>query len=242
MRIVSLCPSTTETLVAFGLGDQLVGITRFCIHPADAVRSIPKVGGTKDPKRERIAALEPDLVFMNEEENRAEDHQWLSERFEVDVSLPRGPEEVPDLLRRWGRRLGREKEAEQWAEAIARRVIDLPPRRGEVRTPFLYLIWRNPWMATGTATYVDRLLEWGGGRNAIRDIGYPEVDLAQWATEPHLQVLLPDEPFPFVERHRAEVQALLPRSQVRLVNGDDCCWHGVRTLRGLNLVSQLFAS
>ena len=77
-RIVSLCPSITETLVDMGLSDRIVGVTRFCIHPAEVVADLPKVGGTKDPDVEAILAAKPDLVFMNAEENRKEDHDRLA--------------------------------------------------------------------------------------------------------------------------------------------------------------------
>ncbi|MGF1510641.1 MAG: ABC transporter substrate-binding protein [Myxococcota bacterium] len=238
MRLVSLCPSTTESLVAFGLHGQLAGITRFCIHPREVVSKLTKVGGTKDPKLERIAEIAPDLIFMNREENRSEDHAWLSARFEVDVSLPRGPEDVPPLLRRWGARLSVQERADAWADAIEARLENPPRRSGTV--PFLYVIWRRPWMVAGSETYVDRMMRWGGGINVAPSGDYPEVDLSEFAHHEGLQVLLPDEPFPFKAPHREELKSLLPRARVRLLGGDDCCWHGVRTLRGLDLVSSLF--
>lgn len=233
MRVVSLCPSTTETLLAFGV--LPVARTRFCIHPAEQVASIPTVGGTKDPKREQIAALQPDLIFMNAEENRQEDHEWLAARFEVDVSLPKGPADVPPLLRRWGARLDRSEAAEKAAQAIEARVEALSVR-GSTH-PFLYFIWRRPWMVAGRETYVDALLRLGGGRNVEKRSGYVEVELE----DGELMALLSDEPFPFKARHQREVQALMPSAEVRLVGGDDLCWHGVRTIRGLDQVAALFS-
>ncbi len=232
VRVVSLCPSTTETLFAFGV--EPVGRTRFCIHPAGRVEAVPKVGGTKDPSREKVAALEPDLIFMNAEENREEDHDWLSARFEVDVSLPRTPSDVPALLRRWGDRLERSDEAEVAARAIEARLDALASRPRS--HPFLYFIWRRPWMVAGQETYVDALLGLGGGRNAESRSGYVEVELE----DARLLALLSDEPFPFKESHRAEVQAQMPSADVQLVGGDDLCWHGVRTIRGLDRVAALF--
>ncbi|MEM1026082.1 MAG: helical backbone metal receptor [Myxococcota bacterium] len=233
MRVVSLCPSTTETLL--GLGVEPVGRTRFCIHPADRIASVPSLGGTKDPKLERIAALEPDLIFMNAEENRAEDHAWLAERFEIDVSMPRSPVEVPALLRRWGKRLDRVEPAEKAARAIEARV-DALSVRGSTH-PFLYFIWRRPWMVAGRETYVDALLRLGGGRNVETRSGYVEIE----PSDDELMVLLSDEPFPFKAQHQREVQALMPSADVRLVGGDDLCWHGIRTIRGLDQVAALFS-
>jgi len=241
MRIVSLCPSTTETLVDFGLADQLVGITRFCIHPAPVVASLTRVGGTKDPKLDAIAAAKPDLIFMNEEENRREDYDWLTQHFEVDVSMPKEPSDVPPLLRRWGRRLGVESVAEHRARAIEAELSAPAPRAGSPPR-FAYLIWRRPFMAAGEDTYIHRLLEGAGGSNAVRGLGrYPELTLEELAGQAPDLVLLPDEPFPFDERHLPELKAALPPStRVLLVSGDDISWHGVRTLRGLRLARALF--
>mgnify|MGYP006291800907 CR=1 FL=1 len=243
MRIVSLCPSTTETLIDFGLTDQLVGVTRFCIHPKDVVETLPRVGGTKDPKLEKIAAAKPDLVFMNEEENRREDYDWLSARFEVDVSMPTEPSDVPPLLRRWGQRLGVDSIADERARAIEAELAAPAPAAGASRPSFAYLIWRRPFMTAGEDTYIHRLLEGAGGENALPGLGrYPEIDLDALAEKAPDLVLLPDEPFPFDARHVPEVKEAMPDStRVLLVSGDDLSWHGVRTLRGLRLARALFS-
>ncbi len=230
MRLVSLCPSTTESLVDLGMAEHLVGITRFCIHPESVVSGIPKVGGTKDPKLGAIAELEPDLIFMNEEENRREDYEALSSRFEVDVSFPRGPADVPPLLLRWGERIGAKRPAEAWAAAI-RGELEKPPVSPE--QSYVYLIWRRPFMAAGPGTYVDQLLAAVGARNGVTGLQpYPEVDLA---TVPGDLTLLADEPFPFGPKHLEEIVALRPRSKPLFVSGDDLSWHGTRTVRGLRL-------
>lgn len=237
MRVVSLCPSTTETIADLGRADALVGVTRFCIHPKEVVREVVKVGGTKTPNRERIASLAPDLIFMNSEENREEDHAWLSARFPVDVSRPVGPVDVPPLIRRWGQLLGRVESADAMAEAMERKLASVHRERAR---PFLYLIWRDPWMAAGRDTYVDALLSLGGGANVVAGAAYPEVELEAFSQIEDLRVLLPDEPFPFKRAHVDELTPCFPRGRVVQVEGDDCCWHGSRTLRGLDLVSSLF--
>jgi ABC-type Fe3+-hydroxamate transport system substrate-binding protein len=246
MRSVSLCPSTTETLIDFGLADQIVGITRFCIHPKDVVESLPRVGGTKDPKLEKIAAAKPDLVFMNQEENRYKDYEWLNARFEVDVSMPTEPKDIPPLLRRWGQRLG--GDASAVAEARARAIeaelaAAAPAPAAGGRPTFAYLIWRRPFMTAGEDTYIHRLLEGAGGENALPGLGrYPEIELDALAEKAPDLVLLPDEPFPFDARHVPEVKDAMPDStRVLLVSGDDLSWHGVRTLRGLRLARALFS-
>jgi ABC-type Fe3+-hydroxamate transport system substrate-binding protein len=87
LRIVSLCPSLTETLVEIGVVP--VGATRYCLRPREVLRKVPKVGGTKNPDLDRVGILAPDLVVANAEENRPEDVAALRRRFAVHVSMPR---------------------------------------------------------------------------------------------------------------------------------------------------------
>lgn len=233
MRIVSLCPSTTETLIALGRTEALVGITKFCIHPASTVAGIEKVGGTKNPKVDRILELRPDLVFVNEEENRREDYEALADQLRVEVSFPQRADEIPEHLRWIGALVKRKEAAEVEARALEEALTALDAERSRTFR-YAYLIWRRPFMAAGAPTYVDDLLGRAGGQNvfADEDARYPEVDLGRVRPEPEV-VFLPDEPFPFAAEHIPEIKALAPRSEVRLVSGDDLCWHGVRTRHGV---------
>lgn len=234
-----MCPSTTETLVDLGLASSLVGVTRFCIHPAEVVRGLRKVGGTKDPDVEAIVALAPDLVLMNAEENRREDHAALAARLPVDVSHPRRVDEVPALLRRWGALTGTATRAEARAAEVEQALAALAEEAAAVRPwRYLYLIWRGPWMAAGQGTYISDLLGRARGVNVVEAAEYPVVDPAALAPD---VVLLPDEPFPFADKHRPELAALVPAANLELVSGDDTCWHGVRTLRGLAWLRALVA-
>ena len=236
MRIVSLCPSTTESLVALGLA----GVTRYCVHPREALDGIPRVGGTKTPDLAAIAALEPDLVLCNAEENREPDVAELARRHRVDVSHPTRVADVPPLLRRLGALTGAEAAAEGWARAIEEKLASVRPR---CSVRFACLIWKGPWMAAAEGTYFSSLLETFGGVNVFPPEAGPwprTGEEAVAALAPDL-VVLPDEPFPFGEADRAAWSGLLPRARVELVPGDDFCWHGVRTLRGLDAAGALFA-
>lgn len=244
MRIVSLCPSITETLVDFGLAEALVGITRFCIHPADVVGTLTKVGGTKDPRIDQIVELAPDLVFVNEEENRKEDFEALVEAgLTVDATMTRTVAEVPEQLRHFGALTDRADVAAERADAVEAGLRSLEEARAGRAQPFryAYLIWRKPWMAVGADTYVHDLLGRAGGDNVLAaDEGrYPEITLEGLRARAPDVVLLPDEPFPFSDKHVPEVQAALPDARVELIGGDDCCWHGVRSIRGLALGAEL---
>jgi len=218
MRVVSLCPSITESLVAMGLADALVGVTRYCIHPKEALAGIPRVGGTKNPDLEAIRAAKPDLVFCNGEENRAEDIDLLKREFPVDVTHPRSVAEIPALLRHFGRLTGREEESEKISlkveEALGRVESRLDFR-------YVYLIWKDPWMTIGPRTYIADLLRRVGGSLSFKEEIFSESDYPTFseseilASSPDI-VILPDEPYRFRERDAAFWRERLPAS----VRGD----------------------
>lgn len=261
-RIASLVPSLTELVAALGLSGQLVGRTGFCVHPAELVQGIPKLGGTKDVQLERLRAVRPTHVLVNVDENRLDTVQALAdwpaaERPAVVVTHPGGPEDVPALIEQLvvtfeagpglpddvRRQLRPRATALQHElhEALAlTRPDGRPPRR------VLYLIWRGPWMTVARDTYLSRMLArvgwhtWpdqdGGPHGAAR---YPVLrgDEAWLANID--QVLLSSEPYAFGPAHRAEAQRLCPRAQVSLVDGEALSWYGPRTVPGLRLLRQL---
>ena len=243
-RIVSLCPSITETLVSIGGLSRLVGATKYCTRPKGILWGLPRVGGTKDPDVGRILDLKPDLILANEEENRIEDVEALRRAgVEVDVSFPRAVRDVPDEIRRWGALLGETREA----EALAARIADAirTAEAAEAARPFRYAywIWKDPWMTVSDDTYVADLLRMAGGVNVFagEPVRYPEAQ-PQEALSRGAQVhFFPSEPYAFrPHRHEALTEQLFGRDRQRLfVEGDDYCWHGVRTLDGLKAMAQL---
>ncbi|HTY42024.1 MAG TPA: helical backbone metal receptor [Thermoanaerobaculia bacterium] len=243
-RVVSLCPSITETIVAIGGLKALVGVTRYCTRPSGMLWGLPRVGGTKSPEIERILALAPDLVFANAEENRREDVEALrSAGVEVDVTLPKTVAEVPEAIRQWGCRLGTEAEADALAVRIEAAVRALEAHRPAARFRYAYWIWKDPWMTISDDTYVADLIRLAGGENVYgsEPVRYPTTHPSEaLAREPQVH-LFPSEPFPFSEeRHGALAEKLFGTQARRLfVAGDDYCWHGVRTIEGLKAVSSL---
>jgi iron complex transport system substrate-binding protein len=240
MRIVSLCPSLTELVFDLGRGDALVGRTKFCVHPADAVVGVESVGGTKNPKIDRITALVPDLVLLNQEENRREDADALRAAGIVcHVSFPRDVQETAEMVRSIGTAIGAVPEAEVIAREIelrALRVRAAATARPPVR--YAYLIWRRPWMSINDETFIAAMLSLAGGVNVFGDSGerYPAIESGELAAaDPHL-VLLSSEPFPFAESHADELAEAtgLPRERFRLVDGELLSWHGSRTPAGID--------
>lgn len=220
MRVVSLVPSATETLLELGV--RPVACTRFCEQPG-----IPTVGGTKNPDVEAIVALGPDLVVVNDEENRREDADALvAAGVAVHSMSPRSVDEVASAVTRL-------------AAAVA---VDAPPapRLGAPHLPggstdvrsCVVLVWRRPWMTLARDTYGASLLSRLGWEQVAfggKDDRYPEVELDDVARATPELVVLPDEPYAFGERHRAEVVGAVPGAEVLLVDGRDLFWWGSRT-------------
>lgn len=237
-RVVSLCPSITETLVALGGLRQLAGATRFCTRPKGLLWGLPRIGGTKDPDVARILDLRPDLVFANREENRREDVEALEAAgVEVDVSFPRTVADVAPDVERWGERIGQPAEGKELARRIEASLAELEQVPAPVPFLYAYWIWRDPWMTVSDDTYVADLLRLAGGVNVFGretdryPAARPEESLARGA-DVHF---FPNEPFPFrAAKHGEELERIFGSERVRLfVPGDDFCWHGVRTLDGL---------
>ncbi|MBX9606615.1 MAG: helical backbone metal receptor [Gammaproteobacteria bacterium] len=241
-RIVSLVPSITELLFDLGLGAQVVGRTGFCIHPRDAVRAVPKLGGTKDVDLDALTALAPSHVIVNIDENTRETYDALRARgLSVVVTHPNAPADNLALYELLGAVFGREREAAALGEAfrtartrLAAAARSLPPRR------VLYLIWREPWMTVARDTYIANMLATVGwatvpAENALR---YPALDDATLrATAPDL-CLLSSEPYPFRDKHLAEVRALLGgQVPVLLIDGEMVSWYGSRAIRGLDYLA-----
>lgn len=240
-RIVSLVPSITELLCALGLERELVGRTGFCIHPWETVRTIPKVGGTKDVKLDVVRSLEPSHVIVNVDENLRETAETLAEFVpEVVVTHPQGPRDNLDLYRQLGGVFGREAEAERLCEAFECAYAGVA---GSAYPPLdvLYLIWRQPWMTVAPETYISRMLALFNWRTQPVDCAerYPEVELAALAGVE--RVLLSSEPYHFHERHIAEVAAALPGAEVSLIDGEMTSWYGSRAIAGLEYMAEYAA-
>ena len=178
-RIVSLAPSITELLFALGLGEQVVGRTHYCIHPAAAVAALPSVGGTKKIRHSRLRALQPTHVILNIDENPKLLADQLAEYApQVIVTHPLAPEDNVPLYRLLGGIFNRAFEAEtltaEFEQALMRLRCEAWPKR-----QVLYLIWRKPWMGISRDTYIARLLALVGWETLPVESArrYPELKL-----------------------------------------------------------------
>ncbi|MBX0292039.1 helical backbone metal receptor [Hymenobacter sp. HSC-4F20] len=226
-RIVSLVPSQTELLYDLGLGERVVGVTKFCIHPAGARKSATVVGGTKNFHFEQIDELQPDLILGNKEENYQEGIEQLAARYPVWMSDILTLTDSVDMIRRVGLITGRKEAAEQLGRNILDSFAALPPTVSPI--PTAYFIWRKPYLVAAAGTFIDDMLERAGCRNVFSHLSrYPEVtpELLR-AAAPH-QILLSSEPYPFGEKHAAEFQALCPEARIRMVDGELFSWYGSR--------------
>lgn len=239
-RIVSLVPSLTELVCELGLADELVGRTGFCVHPAETVKRVPKVGGTKDVDLDKVQALEPTHVILNMDENRKETADALA-RFvpNLVVTHPLAPLDNLVLYRQFGSTFGREREAETLC-ARFQRAYEQAVSRSYSQRNTLYLVWKDPWMTVSRDTYISRNLALFGlhTRPEHADERYPRLESLN--VQGIELVLLSSEPYRFRERHRADVEALTGKPTL-LVNGEMTSWYGPRAVAGLAYLQEFTA-
>ena len=231
-RIVSLVPSITELVCELGLVDELVGRTGFCIHPKEALKKIPKVGGTKSVNLKKIRELAPTHVIVNVDENKKEAADALAEFVpNVIVTHPLAPLDNLALYRQIGRAFGKEREAEALCarfESVYEGVLKKRFRATNV----LYLIWKDPWMTVSRDTYVSRTLALFGLQT------FPDGACARYPKLDDINVngvecvLLSTEPYRFREQHVKEIRQQTGRP-VSLIDGEMTSWYGPRAIRGL---------
>lgn len=246
-RIVSLVPSLTEALFDLGLGDRVVGVTRWCVHPAAGVARLPKVGGTKDTDVAAVVALAPDLVIANHEENTRRTVEALEAAgIAVWVTYPRTVAEGAAILRQLAE-LGADPHilravVEPVEQAVADAAQTLPAIPVRVFCP----IWRDPWMSVGADTYADALLRLCGGANVFaerRERRYPIVSLDDVVTAAPEVILLPDEPYAFGPRDVAELRELstpaADAGRIHCIDGTWVSWYGARIRPALAAIRRL---
>jgi len=233
-------PSITELVCELGLTDQLVGRTGFCIHPKDALKAIPKVGGTKSVNLKKIRALAPTHVIVNVDENRKETADALAQFVpNVIVTHPLAPLDNLALYRQVGNAFDVREKAEALCAQFENEYGKIKDNSFKPRT-VLYLIWKDPWMTVSRDTYVSRMLELFGLKTMpeAAQSRYPKLQSLAVGAE---AILLSTEPYRFGEKHRRELeqQTQLP---VHLIDGEMASWYGPRAIAGLRYLADFSRS
>ncbi|GAC1440582.1 MAG: helical backbone metal receptor [Sediminibacterium sp.] len=214
-RIVSLVPSQTELLYSLGLTDEVVGITKFCVHPAEWYRTKTRIGGTKSINATLVASLRPDLILANKEENVKEQIETLAEIAPVWISDINDFEGALQMMQQTGTMTSKQTEAGK-------------------------LITSIPYMTVGGDTFISDMLDKCGLQNAFADQKrYPEITTTDLLLKKPKLILLSSEPYPFRQKHIDELSKVLPNTRILLADGEMFSWYGSRMLLATDYFRQL---
>lgn len=235
-RIISLVPSLTELLYDLQLESEVVGITKFCIHPEEWFKAKNRIGGTKTVDIEKIRRLMPDLIIANKEENTKEDIEQLQQIAPVWISDINSYEEAVEAIAEISRVTGREGLGKSMLFQIENGFNKLQ-KINEEKT-VAYVIWNEPTYLAGQQTFINDILEKCGFTNVTKDARYPEMESN---CKPDY-IFLSSEPFPFEEKHRIEFQQKYPTAKVVLVDGEMFSWYGSRMRTAPNYFNELLST
>jgi ABC-type Fe3+-hydroxamate transport system substrate-binding protein len=241
-KIVSVVPSQTELLFDLGLTDEIAAVTKFCIYPKIQMLNKEKVGGTKSLGLEKIVQIAPDLILANKEENTQEEIELLAKKFPVWISDIKNLADSIAMMEAVGEITNTADCASNLSKSIETKFAALKPFK-PLRT--VYLIWKKPFMAVNSDTFIHDMLGYAGFENATANSGlrYPDLSVDDLkAINPDV-LLLSSEPFPFGEQHIAELAEILPSCSIHLVDGELFSWYGSRLLQSpeyfINLRKQI---
>ena len=235
-RIVSLVPSQTELLSYLGLEEEVVGITKFCIHPDKWFRNKTRIGGTKNINIKKIHQLSPDLIIANKEENIKEQVEELSEKYDVLVTDVNNFSEALNMIADIGALAQREESASniilKLNEGFRKLKNSFLDRK---KIPAAYFIWKDPYMVAGGDTFINEMMQYCGLENVFADHKrYPKITLEEIKEKKVELILLSSEPYPFKEKHKEEIQKQVGVIKVELVDGEMFSWYGNRLLNSID--------
>jgi ABC-type Fe3+-hydroxamate transport system substrate-binding protein len=237
-RIVSLVPSQTELLYSLGLNEEVVGITKFCIHPNQWFRTKKRIGGTKTVLIDAVQSLQPDLIIANKEENVQAQIEALQGLAPVWVSDIHTMADALQMIRSVGELVERQNEANKIADDIREGFQQIQVLKTKV--PTAYLIWKDPYMAAGGDTFINDILEYCGFDNVLKAYQrYPKTTIAQLSELNCRLLLLSSEPYPFAEKHVQQLQQQLPGTKIILTDGEMYSWYGSRLVLTPGYLQQL---
>ena len=231
-RIISLVPSQTELLFDLGLNEEVVGITKFCIHPKEKFKSTTKIGGTKKLNIQKIIDLKPDLIIGNKEENLKEDIEALMKLFPVWMSDIYNLEDALEMITSIGEIVAQKDKALQIAQKTQENFDKLIEAVSQIsKKKVMYFIWKDPYMLAGKQTFIDEMLGYCNLENIISEKRYPIIEEADFNKFYPEVVLLSSEPFPFKEKHIQYFSQIWPNATVKLIDGEMFSWYGSRLLK-----------
>lgn len=229
-RIISLVPSQTELLCHLGLTEQVIGITKFCVHPKEWHQNKTRIGGTKTLNIEKIKSLQPDLIIANKEENVREQVEELAKEFPVWASDVNTLEDAYEMIESVGALTGKSSDAKELVAHIKTAFAQLQTPNNKPQTA--YLIWKDPYMTAGGDTFINDMLTKAGFQNAFTSKQrYPVVTVDDLRSAACQLLFLSSEPYPFKQKHIDELQAHLPKTKIVLVDGEMFSWYGSRLLK-----------
>lgn len=229
-RIISLVPSQTELLFDLGLDKEVIGITKFCIHPSDKFKSTTKIGGTKTLNLQKIRDLKPDLIIGNKEENEQGQIEELLKEFPVWMSDIQVLDDAVEMIRHIGTLTNHERSARLITDEITGCFRELCPNNmAEIK--IAYFIWKDPYMLAGRNTFIDDIINRAGFKNVLSLERYPELSMEQIKGLKPDVIFLSSEPYPFKDKHVQEMKGLFPDSKVTIVDGELFSWYGSRLLK-----------
>ena len=240
VRIISLVPSQTELLFYLGLAEYVVGITKFCVHPANWQSTKTIVGGTKNINIEKIRNLNPDLIIANNEENVEEQILELSKDFPVWVTDVTNLQDALEMIYDISQLTKTVSTGSKLVIEIEKSFKNLLIKTNKIRT--CYLIWRTPYMTVGGDTFINNMLSYCGFLNLYADLKrYPVVEINDLIEKDCKLLILSTEPYPFQQKHIVELQKQLPGATILLADGEMFSWYGSRLLNAPAYFSQLIA-
>lgn len=244
-RIISLVPSQTELLHYLGLDTEVIGITKFCVHPDIWFRNKTRIGGTKKVNFEKIEALQPQLIIGNKEENQKEQIEWLSQRYPVWMSDITTIADAFEMIEMVGTLTGKPEEAGHLVADLRAKFSFFHEktkleRKERGRKRAAYFIWKSPYMVAAKRTFIHEMMELAGFENIFGDQErYPEISLEQLSDKAPELILLSSEPYPFQEKHFNVFKEACPNAQVLIVDGELFSWYGSRLLDSIGYFEAL---
>lgn len=240
-RIVSLVPSQSELLFYLGLSDQIVGLTKFCVHPLSEVKSKTIVGGTKKFRFDVIDQLKPDLIIGNKEENYKEGIDSLKSKYPVWMSDIVTLDDSFDMIQKIGKITGKQESADRLVQSIQKEFNSIE-KLSDQREKVVYIIWENPLMIVGNETFISSMIERIGFKNMGVHLSgrYPEISINDLKELGPDLIFLSSEPFPFKQEHKIRFEELFPSSKVELVDGEMFSWYGNRLLHAVDYFKGLW--